>query len=64
MTGLKLNPNWLLLTLFVVLTQFSSMLIGYYFILFLIKGGQMLGGFHRIQCYGQPQCHIIFDQTA
>jgi hypothetical protein len=44
-------------------TQFSSTLIGYY-LLFFIKGGQMLAHFSCIQYYGRQQCHALFDQTT
>jgi hypothetical protein len=71
--GVTPNPNWLMFTLLfgvpgqfpVELTQFSLMLITYYFTyLIFIKGGQMLAGFPCIQCYGRRQCHTLFDQTA
>jgi hypothetical protein len=48
----------------VQLTQFSSMLIGYYYILFLSREAKMLAGLPWVQCYGRQQCHTLFDRTA
>ena len=72
MISVKPNPNWLPLTLVfgdpgpftAEVTQFSLTLIGYYCIIYVIKGDQMFDGFPCIQCYGRQHYHTIFDQAA
>jgi hypothetical protein len=71
--GVKPNPNWLPLTLFVLvlpgpftfdLSQFSSTLVGYYYNFFLSREAECSQASLEFNATGGNNVLLFFDQTA